>query len=359
MSVLNDWVSCANAQTSLINAWKYDNKKGQSEVAVFTRFLLSPENNSRFFQTNIVPRPGGYRAVDVIYDHIFLEDSVTSDARIACSASGDVGETSKTYTIDPSIGARKAFSINLIELQTRCENPQLEIGRKLLDAMNACVEYMETDLTDDALTNVGYFASDVINGGTAGTTTEVEVVTKLSGGAISTDAMEQVALETTQNGFTAKPFIFGGASWWKYAKALNAACCSATLGLDAGVYAVDNGLKIAYTEKIQTNADADTGLAVIPGTVQLVTFNEFSGTNANNPLVFDTGKEIWGTLIHPELGIEFAYSGAIVCTDADTKVFQGQVAVAYKALYLPEDMYPTGYKLEGVNGLNKYVINNP
>lgn len=359
MSTLTDWVSCNAAQTSLITAWKYDNKKGQSEQAVFTRFLLSPENDSKFFQTNIVMRPGGYRTVDVIYDHIFLESSVTANARIACSASGDVGETSKSYFIDPSIGARKEFAINLIDLQTRCENPALEIGRKLLDAMNACVEYMETDLTDDALTNAGNFASDVINGGPVGTTTEVQVTTKLSGGAIDTNAMEVVGLETTQNGFMTKPFIFGGSTWWKYAKALNAACCSATLGLDAGAYALDNGLRIAYTEKIQTNADADTGLAVIPGTIQLVTFNEFGGTNAVNPLVYDTGKEIWGTLVHPELGLEFAYSGAIVCTDQNTKVFQGQVAIAYKALYLPEDMYPTGYKLEGVNGINKYVVNNP
>lgn len=354
MSVLTDFVACSAVQKKLNEGWPgIDNKK--LDDVMITRYLLSEPN---MLQRSINPRPGGLIDVDLIYDQKFTEDTVSAEARIHCSVSGEVGETSKRYSIDPTVGVSKGFFVPLAEMEVRCAAAPEFIASKVLDAMNVCAEKIETANAAKLLLNLGNFASDVQNGDPIGTTTEITTYTELASGAISTKAAEAVWFENMVNGWAKKPLVVGGSEWIKHGVALDAACCG-LLGVDAGAYATQNGLNIVYSTKLEIASNPQTAIAIIPGSVQLVTYHEFQGTPGNNPLVFNSGDKIWGSIMHPELGIEFAYSAELTCTDDKVKGWSFEVAVAFDTLYLPEDMFPDTYRLSGVNGLTKFVLDNP
>lgn len=354
MSVLSEMIACSVVQKKLNQSWSGINNKKLDDV-MLTRYLLSQKN---LLQQQINFRPGGLIDVDVIYNHKFTEDTVSAEARIHCSVTGDVGETSKRYSLDPTVGASKGFFVPLAEFESRCESAPGFIAEKVLDAMNVCIEQMETANATKLLLNTGNFASDIQNGDPAGTTTQIEVQTLLSSGAISTNAAQSVWYENMVNGWGQNPFVIGGSDWIKHKMDLNAACCS-DLGVDAGVYALGSGLNVAYSTKIELASNPQTGIAIIPNTVQLITYHEFQGSSANNPLVFNSGDKVWGSIMHPELGIEFAYSAELTCTGDDVKGWSFEVAIAYDTVYLPEDLYPDSYRLFGVNGLTKFLVVNP
>lgn len=354
MSQLSSFVSCPNVQESLALAWGYDNLKLQNVNIM--RFLLSDVNRNDFIQNQINFRSGGIKAVEVVYGQRFLESAVSSTGRVSCTGFTTDGDTSKVYEIDPTAGASYGVKLKLADLQTRCEADATYLGREVLKLMNVLIEKMETDAALALIANSGNFASDVINGNSAGTTTVKTTKTKSTGGVILTDAIEDVAFENMANEFNAKPFVFGGALWEKYARALNAACCG-DLGVDAGVYKDASGVTIVYAPKVQLNASkVDYGYSVIPGTVQVITYNEFGGEG--NIWVMDDDSKKQGVIAHPELPITFDYQATYTCDDANNKVWEISVGLAYDFIYLPADMYAVGDILEGVNGVLAFDIDN-
>jgi hypothetical protein len=354
MSQLSSFVSCPNVQESLAMAWGYDNLKLGNVNLV--RFLLSDINKSDVIQNQINFRAGGLKGVEVVYGQRFLESSVSESGRVSCSGFSVDGETSKVYEIDPTIGASFGLKLTLSDLQTRCEADSTYLGREVLKLMNALIQKMETDAALAVIGNSGNFASDVIDGNAAGTTSVKITKTKTAGGSILTNAIEDVAFENMANEFTQTPFVFGGAAWEKYAKALGAACCG-DLGVDAGVYSTNSGVTIVYTPKIQTNsAEVDYGYSIIPGTVQVITYNEFGGEG--NIFAIDDDALKQGTITHPELPLTFDYYAKYTCTNANTKVWEIGVALAYDFIFLPADMYQAGDVMEGVNGVLAFDIDN-
>ena len=354
MSQLSSFVSCPNIQLGLTEAWFNNQPLGNVNLV---RFLLSDINKKDTFQRQLTPGDGKLRSVELVYGQRFLESSVGETARIACSGFSADGETSKVYEIDPTVGANKTFSMTLSSLQTRCEADELYLSKEILKAMNVLIQKMETDAAIAVIANSGNFATDVDNGDPAGTTTLKTTKTKTSGGAILTDAIEDVAFENMANDFTETPYIFGGAIWEKYARALGAACCG-DLGVNAGVYKDNSGVVIGYSQKVQANAaNANDGYALIPGAVQMVTFNEFGGSS---PWVLDDDSIKQGTLIYPDpaLPLVFDYYAKYTCTDANTKVWDIGLGLAYDFMFLPADMFAVGDRLEGVNGVLGFRVSN-
>lgn len=356
MSQLSSFVSCPNVQESLALAWGYDNLKLQNVNIM--RFLLSDVNRNDFIQNQINFRAGGIKAVEVVYGQRFLESAVSSTGRVSCTGFSVNGETSKVYEIDPTAGASMGVKLKLADLQTRCEADATYLGRQVLSLMNVLIEKMETDAALALIANSGNFASDVLNGNPAGTTAVKTVKTKSSGGVILTDAIEDVSFENMANEFNAKPFVFGGALWEKYARALNAACCG-DLGIDAGVYKEASGVTIVYAPKVQLNAsEVDYGYSVIPGTVQVIFFNEFFG-GGENIWVMDDDSKKQGIIQHPEFpNLTFDYQATYTCDDANNKVWEISVGLAYDFIFLPADMYAAGDILDGVNGVLAFDIDN-
>ena len=358
MSTISTYVACNSVQDSLINAWGYDNNKlGNLNL---TRFLLAPINKNDTINTAINFRPNGLRDFVVTYGQRFIESDVTTGGRITCDTGSDDGITSTTYTIDPTDGARHKVTFTTSDLLYMCESNPSYVAGEIKKLMDVVIRKFETDLAISVLANGGNFASDVIDGNPAGTTTQVNGATLLSGGGISTNLIQNISFESMANEYSVMPYVFGGEKLSNYAAALGAACCG-DLGVDAGVYATNQGIKLAYSDRITMNAgNADDLIAIVPGSVQLLHFNEFIGQNGNiNYINDDSIKQ--GVLAYPDptIPLTFDYRAEYTCDGSGAKTWTFEVALNYAFAYLPTDMYKVGDQLEGVNGLNSYRIVNP
>lgn len=358
MSTISTYVACNSVQDALINAWGYDNNK-QGNLNL-TRFLLAPINKNDTINTSINFRPNGLRDFVVTYGQRFIESDVASGGRITCATGDEDGITSTTYTIDPTDGAGKILTYTTSDLLYMCQDNPSFLAGEVKKAMDVVIRKMETDLAISGLANTGNFASDVINGDPAGTTTQVNGATLLTGGGISTNLIQNISFESMANEYSTMPYVFGGEKLSNYAAALGAACCG-DLGVDAGVYATNQGIKLAYSDRITMNAgNADDLLAIVPGSVQLLHFNEFVGQNGNiNYINDDSIKQ--GVLMYPDptIPLMFDYRAEYTCNGAGVKAWTFEVRLNYAFAYLPTDMYKSGDQLEGVNGLNLYRIVNP
>jgi hypothetical protein len=92
--------------------------------------------------------------------------------------------------------------------------------------------------------------------------------------------------------------------------------------------------------------------SIIPGAVQMISFNEFKGI-----LEMNDSTLVQGTLQHPDpnLPLTFDYRAEYTCNGADSKVWNFEVALNHDFIFLPADMYQAGDRLEGVNGILKFV----
>lgn len=358
MSTISTYIACNSVQDSLINSWGYNNQKlGNVNL---TRFLLSPVNKNDTMNTAINFRPNGLRDFVVTYGQRLTEADITTGGRITCDTGEGDGITSTTYSIDPTDGARVVKTWTTSDLLYMCQDNPSYIADEIKKMMDGVLRKFETDLAISMLANFGNFASDVIEGNPAGTTTQINGATKTSGGGISTDLIEKIAYESMANEDAMMPFVFGGEKLTNYAAALGAACCG-DLGVDAGVYATNAGIRMAFSDRVAMNAaNADDLVAVVPGSVQLLHFNEFIDQNGNiNYINDDSIKQ--GVLSYPDstIPLTFDYRAEYSCDGSGAKTWNIEVALNYAFAYLPTDIYKAGDQLEGVNGLTSFRIVNP
>ena len=358
MSQLSQFISCPNVQLSLAEAFDYDNNR--MEMPGLLAFILSGMNRNGVVQNQINFRDHGRRAVEVVYDQRFLESWAEATGRASCGSWGRDGETSQTYSISPSDGFRAGFSLYTSEIEERCQDDELYIAKRINKLIDVLTRRMGTKAAVDVLANIGNFASDVDAGNAPGTTTQINGATKLSNGGIDYDLLEAIAFQNESNFEGGTPnFTFGGELLWKYIKAIGAATESNTqTGLAVGRYAEASGVTFGYDRRVQTNASNAADLvSLIPGAVQMISFNEFKGI-----LDLETDTEVYGTLEHPmfdQFPVTFDYRAQFTCDDSGGRRWDFELATNHDFIFLPSDMYQAGDRLEGVNGITSYRIVNP
>ena len=182
--------------------------------------------------------------------------------------------------LTPSDGYHVGFKLTASELEERCEADTNYIAKEVFKMMDVLARKVATNAAIQIIANSGNFASDVDNGNPAGSSTSKNADTVLTAGGPNYDATEVIAFENMANEFNGMPYVFGGEAWWKYIKALNAAAPPAFTdsGLSTGLYAQQSGITYGYDRRIQLNDSAPTAAyCIIPGAVQMISFNEFKG----------------------------------------------------------------------------------
>jgi hypothetical protein len=118
---------------------------------------------------------------------------------------------------------------------------------------------------------------------------------------------------------------------------------------------------MAFSDRVSMNAsNADDLVAIVPGSVQLLHFNEFIGADGNiNYIDDDSIKQ--GVLAYPDatIPVTFDYRAEYSCNNSGAKTWTIELALNYAFAYLPTDIYKAGDQLEGVNGLTSFRIVNP
>jgi hypothetical protein len=353
MSALSSFIACPNVQLSLFDSFGVDNLK--AEPLPLLSFILSAPNRSDVIQNQLNFRDHGRKTVEVVYGQRFLESMVQDGGRVTCGTWSNDGETSVLYSLTPSDGYHVGFKLTASELEERCEADTNYIAKEVFKMMDVLARKVATNAAIQIIANSGNFASDVDNGNPAGTSTSRNADTVLTAGGPNYDATEVIAFENMANEFNGMPYVFGGEAWWKYIKALNAAAPPAFTdsGLSTGLYAQQSGITYGYDRRIQLNDSAPTAAySIIPGAVQMISFNEFKGI-----LEMNDSTLVQGTLQHPDpnLPLTFDYRAEYTCNGADSKVWNFEVALNHDFIFLPADMYQAGDRLEGVNGILKFI----
>jgi hypothetical protein len=353
MSALSSFIACPNVQLSLFDSFGVDNLK--AEPLPLLSFILSAPNRSDVIQNQINFRDHGRKTVEVVYGQRFLESMVQDGGRVTCGTFSNDGETSVLYSLTPSDGYHVGFKLTASELEERCEADSNYIAREIFKMMDVLARKVATNAAIQIIANGGNFASDVDAGNPAGTSTSKNAATVLTSGAPSMDATEVIAFQNMANEFTNMPFVFGGEPWWKYIKGLQASTGAFFNddGFSTGLYAQQAGITYGYDRRIQLNdSSAAAAYSIIPGAVQMISFNEFKGI-----LEMNDSTLVQGTLQHPDpsLPLTFDYRAEYTCNGADSKVWNFEVALNHDFIFLPSDMYQAGDRLEGVNGILKFI----
>ena len=354
MSALSSFIACPNVQLSLFDSFGYDNLK--AEPLPLLSFILSAQNRSEVIQNQINFRDHGRKTVEVVYGQRFLESMVQDGGRVTCGTFANDGETSVLYSLTPSDGYHVGFKLTSSELEERCEQDSAYIAREIFKMMDVLTRKVATNAAIQLVANSGNFASDVDAGSPAGTST-FKTTTTFTSNVPQTTAVEDIAFQNMTNDFTQMPFVFGGERWWKYIKALNAIAPGAFNdgGVSASLYASQAGVTFGYDRRIQLNSgNALNALAVIPGAIQMISFNEFKGI-----LEMNDSTLVQGTLQHPDpaLPLTFDYRAEYTCNGADQKVWNFEISLNHDFIFLPADMYQAGDRLEGVNGILTFRSN--
>lgn len=352
MSRSRNFISCPDLQTQIGQLWAEDGSLPARDTEVL-QMLLSNANTSGVISSQVNSGNRRLRQVEMVYQQDLLTSDVSADGRINCGEFDADGDISITYDIDPTKGSSIGWSITAEDLERSCNADSFYLARTLARHINTMRRSISEKATIEMIANIGNIALDVINGNAAGTTTWFSTNTALTGGAPDFQGVQDIKMIATYNQLFGgmSPMVIGGPEWYKYAVALNAACCNAE-GIDAGLYSSQAGWGFLNSTLFGSySGDAKRALIVMPGAVQLLKYNEFLA--GDNIVSIDSETLVQGVIADPDprfAGLAYDYYAKYDCTGT-TRKWNFQLALAHDTAYLPSDLFQAGDYLEGVNGI--------
>ena len=342
------FVNCPDIQGELNQYYNTCSAGNLREPMPFFDFLMSDANMSGLSQ-QVVPGPGKVRNVVLTYEQRISESEVTSveSCDLTCSAETKRGNLSTTYTIDPCAGWQVEELMSATDFIYACQSNEQILASKIQKLIDAVVRKAATELTTQAAALVGNWSSDT--GVAAGDC--LNVVTVNGSGAINPQGIEDLDLAILQTNFCAAPVVFGGTTIFKYARLMQAGCCS-TQGLDLAALQAAYGKAVVWDKRVNSVVGNDGGWVLQPGALAVITY---SGADQNMGM----GEMLAGAN-YRKMTIQDPQSGMPV--DLVISDNCGQVSitarVVAKVVSLPSDMFAAGDSMAGVNFFTCIVCND-
>lgn len=334
---ISGYIACPQVQENLNEQFQHNPTTVVGPIGGI-QLVNSPANTAGSIQTLLNPGGGKIKQVELVYQPRFTDDSSTS-AVINCDGGNEYGETSKTYEIDPAVGASRSWTITPSEIAARCEADPAWVAKQVQAHMNALARFQNKQLADWLALNAGTFKD-----GSASKNTR----TKLSTGEYVEDLTADVIFEMQQLEWSSSPIVLGDGLVNKYMRAMQAGCCE--LGVDLGTYMAQNPLTFMRDGNIGTAlGDADSFIALGLGSVQQLKYNAFG----SEIMQMNSPQLIQGLVTDPLTGITYDY---LAKYDCGTWNFQLKVAFIFAGL--PDDVYRGNDPLFGTNGILKFGIDN-
>lgn len=349
MSVLSGIVNCPEIQTNLDEHFTGMNPATVLEIPNYLNFLVSDMNRAGFVQVQdmVTPGDGKIRNVEVLYDCRLDETQVDETFDITCDGDRELGNTQKTYSIDPAVdGLKYFFSLDYATIRENCQENGAWFLSRLMKAINVMDRRVASKVADDTVLHIGSFVD------TTDVVADVKTVQTVDASGNNTqNLIEEVAYNSENNAFNSVPWIFGWGETKKYFARVAAGCCLQT-GLDLAAFSSQNDMVFSGDYRIEDAFGTNNFLVTQVGALQLITYNEFQGWKQTNDESFETVE-----IVSPFTGIAYDMFMSKVCTGGKIKV-NVTLRVAVKVISMPSDMFCAGDRLEGVNFVNQYVINN-
>jgi hypothetical protein len=339
-----DIIACPNAQDSLTDYFVSGDPTARREDKALTNFLLSDTNRRGVLQNAISVGGGHKRTVELTY--FPRVEATSTSATPDCTPTTSITECSTTYEIDTTVGTSNNMTLDLRKLEKGCATDEFYYSKLLMQLFDSVYRKMN-------ITNATQLAALVGNHASTGTSAAVNVTTTASGN-YSNDFVQRILFEMAESEIAeVKPVaISGSQKVWNYKNASEFASAVDGLNIDVKDYTASYGFPILYDRDINTSGAfaADEFPVIVPGAVQLLTFNRFA-EDSNSVAVIDLGLYKQGTVVDPRTGVRFDYV-------ADYNKCEGLawdiwVGLSHKLVGMPTDMFNPSDRMEGVT----YVYN--
>lgn len=327
-----------------------------TEPTPLTAFLSSDINmrGMKLVQQGTSPGNGKLRKVQLIYTPRVLESAVSSTLTTDCSSANESAQSSAEYEIDPTQGVQWSESFNIVDLAKSLQENQDYVNSRILAGIDALRRTMETDLTSALALQVGLFAKSDKTADTSRTFKQVKTL-YASDGKFNENALTEIYYSTRQANFIDKPYIFGTETIEKYFQALKAPA-STQWGLNLEKYVESQYLFMpSYRIGDAFNLNnKERFVALDSNNFFILQYNRFEGmeglnkATAGNALVQDT-------IVDPMTGIVYNYKWVYAPCGEKVSVF---VSTAFQLASVPDDMYATSDRLNGVKGSLVFEIDN-
>lgn len=346
----NSLVACPQVQQD-INGHFGKNPQTLTETNRFLKWLLSGANRGMSIQNQLDQGNGHKRQVELLYQPRELITNVTDSADIVCTGGNEPCNLSYIYEIDETVGSGYSWSMTLRNLEDQCEADPSFVAKQVMRAMDVITRKMDRDSVQQAFGLVGNFSG----GRTASIDVETLAGSDCCNGKV-TDLIERVRYEYAEMEWEGPVVGFGGDFLWKsYFTSMDVACCN-DLGENLNEMLRIHEIVPFYDRNVRDFATEDLGfICMIPGALQLFTFNEFRG--AQGFRVLDDDSKKLGTLMHPDPeygGLLFDYYAEFDCGK-----WNFNVKLAHEVNAAPDDMFYATDRLTGVNYVTEFQINNP
>ncbi|MDB5283612.1 MAG: hypothetical protein JWO06_2687 [Bacteroidota bacterium] len=357
-AILSPLIACEAVQLRLSDIYKNQ----PTEPTPLVAFLNSDLNTSRILETATSPGMGKLRKVKVVYQPRFTEDQVSGTLTTDCTTDNVPPQTFFEYEIDPDTGAEWKQKFNLRDLIETCQGNDDYVASQIMAIIDVARRSMETDLTSALALNMGKFAKNdtsgvfAIDGSSTGRALK-KVPTLYSDGKFNENALSEITFSARQAVFKSIPFIFGTGTIEKYFDKLYAPAVT-QWGLDLEKYI--NGKYVfmpSYRIGDAFNPDPSTErfVALDAGSFFILQYNKFEGMEGLNDVNAANAGLVQGIITDPITGIDFNYKWVYSpCGEYATAV----ISTAFQLASLPDDMYSTSDRLNGVNGGLIFQISN-
>ncbi len=345
--------SCENIQDELNRYFPTCSATLFKEPMPFAEWVTSAANRGGLSQV-IAPGEGKVRTVNLRYTKRLLESDVLANQSKTCTATTQVGDCLKEYTIDTTQNAQVSRYIPEGLLNESCRRNSDYFMEVLSLRIDALERKVATNLSTNAATAYGNYSTDVTVDGSD------NLVVKTLLDATTSDApwpntMQKIDTALMKTGYCGPYAIFSGTLLYEYYRTLLTGCCTDS-GIDLSKQFDLYGKAVAYDRRIQTAMSAGnqfSGLIVMNGALQLIEWVQ-NDWKDNLDSVFKQGANYYATvLVSPRLGLKFDLRISDNCGDMSIIL-----TATNKLVTMPPDMFPTTDIYEGVNYVNKLLVTN-
>ena len=343
--------SCPDMQVALGTAF---NKFASTfEPLPFLEYLNSDPNRSNI--TSMITRPQGKLInVDVTYWRRRAEASLLANQPNPVCSGGDIDpDATETYQLDSSINIQDIEKTTIGDLERHCtSNPQYfaDLIARLVDNVERGVA---TKSATEAAALIGSWASNV----TADANNNLVVATKFADLTQNPAFIGDIKLATMKTNYVGGALVFADTLMYRaYMDAL-VGCCTDS-GIDVSATLASYGIATMYDYRVETAMAAsaqgsNTSLITQNGALALL-YHTRSGWTDGMPMDWKIGSDYAFRTIFGRTGTPLDLTVSDNC---------GEVTIAVtattKVVGLPQDMYKSGDRFEGVTGVNSAKVTNP
>lgn len=339
--------NCPDVQVELNQFYNTCDASMLREPMPFFDFLWSDINLSGL-QQQIVPSSGKIKNVVLRYDQRILESEVEeiSTCGTTCTSTTKRGDKTTTVTIDPCDKLQVSEVMNVDDFVYACQSNESILAKKVQMMIDALVRKMATRLTTQAAALVGGW-----DAGVSPTNGDGELCINLyPSGIINPTAMADIDFAMQQTNFCSTTAIFAGSDFYKYARAIQAGCCSPQ-GIDIAQISAQYGKAVLYDKRVNSVAGQYKAWVLQAGALMPIYY-----TQNDNMILQGAGLAVGRT--DAVIGANY-YKAVIQDPQSGLPIDMvisdncGEVSIVLEAnaklISMPEDLFQAGDSMEGVN----------